>query len=238
MPVNQALATQISAGTPYFRITSPSFYTKSAARHVRVVNGQGGIRNNVGSRYAFPNSRSVYLTEDVNTCLAERMFYFHREILPALDKLHINGVLPPFTQMVVLWEVRFKKSIPDVADVTIANAPAFNVIPSLMQNPSQDYLHLKQRRADIQSHGYYGLRAPSSRAGGNMVVLFDDQSKNVASIVGHPVDLQLMTSSNPPTVFANHATQLLSFDTGDVRFPQNAPPNYVSNAWSSVAFNH
>jgi hypothetical protein len=56
-----------------------------------------------------------------------------------------------------------------------------------MLNPSQDYHHLKKRRAAIQSAGYNGLRAPSTRtpvAGSvTLNVLFNDQSKNV----GHSV---------------------------------------------------
>ena len=63
-----------------------------------------------------------------------------------------------------------------------------------MVNPSQDYEHLKERRAFIESNGYKGLRAPSSRSttGGEMIVLFDDQSKNV-ELKPYAVEFRLVT---------------------------------------------
>jgi hypothetical protein len=98
-----------------------------------------------------------------------------------------------------------------------------NIFPSLMVNPSQDYEHLKQRRGDIQSHGYKGLRAPSSRArrGGNLIILFDDQSSHVHSILPYAVEFWLIAVHGAP--FINHAQDLLDFTAGEVRMPWTQP---------------
>src|SRR5688572_22759089 len=88
MAINPLLATVIKAGQPYYRLTSRNFLTKSARQHRKVVNGQGAVNNPNGSRYCPPVACAVYLTEDVATCLAEAMFYFHREVLTKLDAQH------------------------------------------------------------------------------------------------------------------------------------------------------
>src|SRR6185312_900768 len=100
-----------------------------------------------------------------------------------------------------------------------ANASAVGVFPSLMINPSQDYFHLKERRAFLQNSGYKGLRAPSSRVvgPGHMVVLFDDQSATLARVVPYVVEFRLLTAGMPPGPFINHATQVLDFTAGEVR---------------------
>jgi hypothetical protein len=50
-----------------------------------------------------------------------------------------------------------------------------------MHNPSQDYKHLSDRRAQILAQGYNGLIAPWARStrGGKILVLFQDQSTNI-----------------------------------------------------------
>ncbi len=199
-----------------------------------------------GARYNHPGARAVYSAEDPLTCFAERMFYFHRDALSALDICHIASAFPPFQQPFLLWEIHFRKDIPDVFELSLANASAMNVYPSLMLNPSQDYNHLKDRRAAIQSNGYQGLRAPSSRVrgSGHMVVLFQDQSKNVQSITPHEVEFRLITSTHPPTPFTNHATDLLDFAAGEVRVITVANPAPVQPALDAyrdstrVEFNH
>ena len=147
------------------------------------------------------------------------MFYFHREILTGIDNSHITGLFPPFQQRFALWEVVFQKAIPNVFDLTLTNASALNVIPSLMLNPSQDYQHLKDRRAAIENNGYLGLRAPSSRVrgSGNMIVLFEDQSKNVQRITPFQMEFRMITSVRPPAPFTNHALELLDFTAGEVQ---------------------
>jgi hypothetical protein len=120
-----------------------------------------------------------------------------------------------------------------------------NIYPSLMLNPSQDYNHLKDRRAAIQSSGYRGLRAPSSRVrgSGHMVVLFQDLSKNVRGIIPHEVEFRLIASSQPPAPFTNHATDLLDFTAGEVRVVLNAGAGGSHSAlrayqnWARVEFN-
>src|SRR5262249_49096667 len=128
------------------------FRTSRAVHHKKAVNGQGAVNSAVGARYNYPGVESVYVTEDVPTCLAEKMFYFQREVLTQLDKLHLFGGTPPaLEQRYCLWEIFFRHEVVDIFDLSAGTASAMNVFPSLMLNPSQDYEHLKHRRAQIQS---------------------------------------------------------------------------------------
>jgi hypothetical protein len=244
MPVNPLLTTTVPAGKPYYRITGLSFRTTRVADRRQVVNGQGAVRSRHGA-YNYPGATTVYLAEDLETCFAERMFYFQREVLTAIDSSHLpTGAIPAFVQRFILWEVELKTAVPAVFDLT-AHATAAHVFPSLMLNPSQDYYHLKDRRAAIQSEGYQGLRAPSSRVRrpGSMVVLFTDQSRNVLSITPFDVEFRLVTAGTATVPFANHAVDLLDFTAGEVRFvpplvgvpPAGSGP-YLS--WARVEFNH
>jgi len=240
VPVNPGLTVTIPSGTPFFRITSPAFYTTNSADHRKVVNGEGAVNSQIGARYNYPGVRTVYLTEDLESCFAERLFYFHREVLRGLDLLRYPAPIPPFQRNSILWEIQFDYALSDVFDACIQSAPSyFNIFPSLMVNPSQDYEHLKQRRADIQSNGYKGLRAPSSRArrGGNLIILFDDQSSHVQSIIPYEVEFRLITVQGGP--FINHAQDLLDFTAGEVRMPwiQPAGGSAYQN-WQRVEFNH
>jgi hypothetical protein len=183
VPVNPALAVTVRAGVPLYRITAVSFHTPNAAHHKKVVNGMGARKSHAGARYNYGGVLTVYLADSVETCFAEKMFYFQRAVVRQLDALHLplSPGVPAFSGTFTLWEIRRKKAIPDVCHLTQANASAVGAFPSLMVNPSQDYEHLKERRAFLESNGYKGIRPPSSRstAGGEIVVLFDDQSKNV-----------------------------------------------------------
>src|SRR5438874_13559423 len=113
MPVIPGLAVTIPAGTPFFRITDVSFRTPRISLHKNVVNGQGARKSRHGARYNHPGVTTVYLAENLKACFAERMFYFHREVLTAMDRFHLTGELPPFVQTFVLWEVVFMTDIPD-----------------------------------------------------------------------------------------------------------------------------
>ena len=147
--------------------------------------------------------------------------------------------VPAFAQQFVLWEVIFKQDVPDICDLTFPNAPAFfQVFPSLMRNPSQDYYHLKQCRADIQSDKYRGIRAPSSRStqNGNTVVLFGDQSRNVRCITPFVVNFRLMSTAN--THFVNHAVDLLDFTAGEVRIVGTPSGATTYANFVRVPFNH
>jgi hypothetical protein len=238
--VNPGLTVTIASGTPFFRITSPAFNTTNPADHWKVVNGQGAVKSQIGARYNYPGVCTVYLTEDLESCFAERMFYFHREVLRGLDLLRYPAPIPPFQRDSILWEIQFNYALTDVFDACIPGAPSyFNIFPSLMRNPSQDYEHLKQKRADIESNGYKGLRAPSSRArrGGNLIILFNDQSSHVQSIIPHEVEFRLLTVSGTP--FINHAQDLLDFTAGEVRMPLTQPAGGATyQNWQRVDFNH
>jgi hypothetical protein len=249
MAVRPGLGTTVAPGVSYYRITSLTFRTTGTRHHAKVVNGEGAVRSRHGARYNYPGVRSVYLTEDVPTCLAEKMFYLQREVLTALDGLHLphSPGIPPFTQTFVLWDVVFRNPVPNVFDLSMANAPAAGACPCLVLNPSQDYHHLKDRRADVQAAGYRGLRAPSTRVvgGGNMVVLFDDQSKNVLTIAPYEVEFRLVTPGPPPRApFASHVTDLLDYLAGEVRVvtppgPAALPAALVPfAAWTLIPFNH
>jgi hypothetical protein len=246
MPIVPGLTTTVGAGRAYYRITSPSFHTGRPSQHKKVVNGEGAVNSRHGARYNHPGARAVYLAEDPATCFAERMFYFQRDVLTGLDGYHLNGVFPPFQQPFVLWEIRFQNDVPDVFELSLANASAMNVYPSMMFNPSQDYQHLKDRRAAIESSGYRGLRAPSSRdrGSGHMVVLFQDQRRNIQSIPPYDVEFRLITSTDPPAPFTNHAADLLDFTAGEVRVilrPGHHGPHPVLAAyqnWTRIEFNH
>jgi hypothetical protein len=246
MPVNPGLVTTAPAGRTYYRITSLSFNTSSAVDHRKVVNGAGAVQSPVGARYNHPGVCTVYLAEDLGTCLAEKMFYFHREIIRGIDISHLLGLIPPFVQRFVLWAIELQNDVPDVCDLNTKTASAVGVFPSLMTNPSQDYLHLKDRRAFLQHNGYGGVRAASSRVTGpgNMVVLFRDQSGNLRRITPYDVDFRLVTAGSVPTAFFNHATEVLDFTAGEVKVLPPAsgarlPPalgHYVN--WRRVDFNH
>jgi hypothetical protein len=157
-----------------------------------------------------------------------------------MDRLHLTRVLPPFVQTFVLWEILFKTALTDVFDLSLANAPALQIFPSLIVNPSQHYNHLKDGRAAIEHNGYSGLRPPSSRVkgGGNMVVLFNDQSRNLRSITPYPVELRLVTVGPPALPFTNHATEVLDFTAGEVRLT-GAPLGITTYAsWKRIEFHH
>jgi hypothetical protein len=170
------------------------------------------------------------------------MFYFHREVLRGLDLSHHLGVIPPFQQTFVLWEVVLKSKVSNVADLhSLPQFTYFNIFPSLPLNPSQDYEHLKDRRAHIQSLSYDGLRVGSSRniSHGKLVVLFDDQSSNVASITPHDIDFRLIADpGTPPHDFVNQTTQILDFTAGEVSSPTLALPGVAHSGWYRVQFNH
>lgn len=240
MPVNPLLTASISSGTPLYRITSPAFNTADTSHHVKVVNGRGALRSALGARYNYPMVPTVYLTEEVETCFAERMFYFHRDVLRALDLSHLLGVIPAFGQPFVLWEIIFRRDMTDIIDLSKpAATSSFNIFPSLTVNPSQDYQHLKQKRSEIQYEGYRGLRVRSSRvlSRGNLVVLFEDQSSYVQRITPYPVEFRLIDSAGNP--FTSHASDILDFTAGEVRFVGHTPRRYRHyRAWQRIGFNH
>lgn len=243
MSLNSLLTTTLRSGRPYFRITPLSLLAADPREHAKVVNGQGAKKSNTGARHNYPGVESVYLTEELETCFAEKMFYFHREVLKGIDISHHTGVIPPFEQEFVLWEVSFDQEVPDILDLCLPAATGFfNVFPSMLTNPSQDYEHLKQRRADIESSGYLGLKARSSRAekAGSMVVLFNDQSGNVQSITPYRVKFRLITEGGSP--FINHAGEIIDFNTGEVKITSSKMPTGAAGRnyqyWQRLSFNH
>lgn len=201
----------------------------------------GARKSYGGARYNHGGVLTVYLADTVETCVAEKLFYFQREIMRRLDALHlpVNAGVPAFRETFTLWEIRLKNDVHDVCHLTQHSASAVGVYPSLMTNPSQDYEHLKDRRNFIESSGYQGIRAPSSRSttGGEMIVLFDDQSKNV-DLIPFTIECRVITPP-PATPFVNHLTELLDFTAGDMRFTGAMPAGLAGYAaWTRVSFNH
>src|SRR5436309_17428 len=112
------MSTRVKAGTPYYRITSQKLSSTNPALHINVVNGRGAFSNSVGARYNHPHQVTVYLADDPETCLAEKMFYFHRETVRLLDRSHLlGGVIPPFNNIFVLWEIVFANDVGNVFDL-------------------------------------------------------------------------------------------------------------------------
>jgi len=235
MAVVPSLCTEVKSSQPLYRITSRRFQTSKKADHAKVMNGQGAVSSLQGFRYNYPGVLTVYLAEDLETCFAERMFYFLREIVKGLDQSHNVHTLPPFNHHFVLWEVQLTRSISDCFDLK-NNFSLFSVFPSMMTSPSQDYEHLKNRRAAIQHEGYEGLLASSSRStnSGNLVVLFNDQSRNIKSI--EPFEVQFRLINTTGSLFANHATELLDFGRGEVRLIGH--PSGACANWTKIQFNH
>jgi hypothetical protein len=135
----------------------------------------------------------------------------------------------------------------DVFDLSVAKAASAAVFPCLLRNPPEDYYPLKDRRADIQASGSRGLRAPSTRVvgAGSMMVLFDDQSKNLQAITPHEVEFRLSRPGHPPVVaFTSHASDSLAYRAGEVRVlapagPAALPPALAPfAAWTVVRLNH
>jgi hypothetical protein len=241
MPVVKGLTTIIPAGASVFRITSPNFLTSDPADHLKVVNGQGPVINNSKGRYNHGLVPTVYLAETIEPCFAEKMFYFHRETLRALDLAHLIGAIPPYEKRFILWEVVFKHEISDIFDMNINGAHAyFGIYPAMAVNPSQDYEHLKEKRGDIQGGGYKGIRVRSSRStkNGNTVVLFENQSSNVDSVTPYEVDFRLITPKNKP--LTNHANEFIDFSAGQIKFTRRIPAKAGKHfsEWEKLKFHH
>jgi hypothetical protein len=241
MPVNPGLTTTIPSGQTYYRITSVGYKTSAWADYLRIVNGRGAVKSRHGARYNFPGVLTVYLAEDLETCLAEKMFYFHKEVVKGIDISHLTGVVPPFEQSFMLWEVELAQEVEDVFDLTIPGAHSyFNIFPSLPLNPSQDYEHLKKSRALIESSNYKGIKVESCRVttGGSLIVLFEDQSGNVQNITPYEIKYRLITTGGTP--FYNHAREILDFTAGEVMITDTNLPaaGRVFSSWRRVYFNH
>lgn len=237
MTTSPYLSTVVTNSSTFYRITPKRFNTSRKSDHLKVVNGEGAVNSSKGFRYNHPGVLTVYLASDMETCFAEKMFYFVRDVVRALDILHFQHTPSPpsFNHHFVLWEIQFKVSIPDVFDLA-NHSSKYLVFPSMMTNPSQDYEHLKERRAVIQHDGYQGLIAPSSRSKnfGSLVVLFNNQAKNVASIQPFEVEVRLVNTSGSP--FANHVAEVLDFGAGEVKVTGYKRGLY--DTWTRIEFNH
>lgn len=249
MSVSAGLGVTIPAGASLYRITSSTFLTATFALHRNVVNGQGAVRSRHGARFNYPGVCTVYLASSIAACFAEKMYYFNREVLTGLDQLHLNQVpmVRPFLQRFVLWDIVLSNSVPDVCELSVANAPSAGVFPCLLRNPSQDYAHLKEGRTAIQHAGYNGLITSSARdkAGGDVIVLFKDQSAHVASITPWQVEFRLLVpGAAPRTPFTRHATETLDYLAGEVRVLPPLPPAVMDpklapySGWTVVEFYH
>ncbi len=77
-----------------------------------------------------------------------------------------------------------------------------------------------------------------------MVVLFEDQGKNVLKITPYEVEFRLITATDPPSPFTNHAVNILDFTAGEVRVrltsdPSGPHPDLAAyRDWTRIEFNH
>ena len=123
MVSNPALSTTIASGKTFYRITSLIFSAGAPPTYPAVVNGQGARKSRYGARYNHPGVVTVYLTEDLKTCFAEKMFYFQRDVVQGIDNLHPLTSIPPFQQTFALWEIEFNISIIAVTPKNQAKHP-------------------------------------------------------------------------------------------------------------------
>jgi len=234
------MRTSVDPGVAYYRFSSSLSYLGSPPHH-DIVNGEGGVQNSDGSRYAYPNVKTVYLADSVDTCLAERLFYFQRQVAAEMDVASMLGKVRAKTEIsIYLWRIEFKNKIPNLADFTGTNASSYGVVPALMHNPSQDYKHLQHCRAEVQRNKHDGLRAPSSRSrrGGEMYVLFSDQSSNVAKASYYEFRLRLIDGSGAP--YQQFGNQVLDFNRAESKCTTRGKlPRELSSykSWSIVEFN-
>ena len=77
-----------------------------------------------------------------------------------------------------------------------------------------------------------------------MIVLFEDQSKNLQNITPFELHFRMITSASPATPFTNHALETLDFTAGEVQIVAASssagphPASGVYSSWTRVEFNH
>lgn len=215
-----------------YRITSMTHFTNDPSTYCQVVNGKGAHYRE--GRYNHLNVVTVYLSDTPQACFCERSFYRLIEFVTKLDAHHaynaINLYLPEPNKKkeYIIWEIKFTSKIKDIYDLT-SDPDAkntFGVLPSLMESPTQDYEHLKKVRGLIQKKGYQGIKVASCRGNncGNIIVLFHDQSNNIAEIVPNTFSLSIIQDNNSSTCsqFNDFKNQKLSFTACEVGL---IPPN-------------
>ncbi|MEK6409235.1 MAG: RES family NAD+ phosphorylase [Acidobacteriota bacterium] len=234
MMASLPMSTIVPSSHSCYRISSRRFNTRRKSDHYKVVNGQGAIYSE--GRYNSVGVVTVYLTDTIEACIAEKMYYFLRDMVRALDQSNLPGrALPPFSHHLTLWDIQFQNPIDNVFDLE-HNYSKFSVMPSMMTNPTQDYTHLKEKRGEIQGQRYEGLVAPSSRSvsAGKLVVLFNDLTRNTTSIDPFDVELRLLNVTGGQ--FANQFVETLDFGAGEVRI--SGHPSGLYSSWTKIDFNH
>lgn len=216
----------VRAHTPLYRITSRSHYSANPAHHPSVVDGRNSRRTARGGRYNFPGVTTVYLAEKPETAVAEMLLYFHKDTLRLLDLHQISSLpVPPFAKKVILWEIELQRDIQGLFDMNQPGASSSRfVYRAFISSPYHDYWHLCQRRAEIEAAGYEGIYVTSARdpTGGNIIVLFNDQSGNVSSITPYELELQLLTSVG--TLFNDAINHDLDFGRAHVSITSSTAP--------------
>jgi hypothetical protein len=68
-----------------------------------------------------------------------------------------------------------------------------------------------------------------------MIVLFNDQSKNVKTIKPYQMEFRLLCVGGTP--FFDHTKDMLDFAAGEVRVTGPSSPPGFSTSWKTVNFN-
>jgi hypothetical protein len=171
------------------------------------------------------------------------LLYFHKDTLRLLDLHHIaSWPIPPFVKSFILWEIGFQRDISAVFDMTQPGASSSRLVyRAFISSPYHDYWHLCQRRAEIEAAGYEGIRVTSARdsSGGNIIVLFNDQSGNVSTITPYELDFRLLTPLGTP--FRDIINHELDFGRADVSMLSSsaALPTWAKSlSGKTLTFNH
>lgn len=262
--MNSTITTKLKTDKYLYRITSEKQKIKYDPDYCQIFNGLGALNNPLPSRYSLGNRLTVYLSDNVYSCIAEFAYYFVKQYLTKTDEFvytnklfnnnsafrHFMHFPPHESDEFILWRIKLKTPIENVAVINSSTAKNFGVYPTFAISPSHDYLHSGLVRDIIQDKGYNGLIAPSSRDtnnksdfidNGNIIVLFEDQSTNISSIESYTIAFRL--SQNNYKNFNDVSCQSLNFNICHVLIKSSTKMHYLMpplddfNFWKAIAFN-
>jgi len=265
--MNDSITTELKTNQYFYRITSEKQKNNYDPDYNKIFNGLGALRNPLPSRYSLGNRLTVYLSDNIDSCIAEYAYYFLKQYLTKTDEFIYTNNLFNYSNTskhfaffphhesdeFILWCMKLKYPIGNIAVINNSTATSFGIYPTFTISPSHDYLHSGAVRDVIQNKGYKGLIAPSSRDVnnnsisinntnmGNIVVLFEDQSKNISSIEPYRIAFKLSQDNNKS--FSDISRQSLNFNTCHIQIkPLSSghflrPPLDYFNVSRTICFN-